>query len=70
MEAGQDYRGAPNVIAINIVNYEFMPEAPGFHLSFHICGKRQGSAAGGHTTGETRGKTGNRFQNEKAWNTH
>jgi predicted transposase/invertase (TIGR01784 family) len=36
MEAGQDYREAPNVIAINIVNYEFMPEVPAFHLSFHI----------------------------------
>jgi predicted transposase/invertase (TIGR01784 family) len=36
MEAGQDYRETPNVIAINIVNYEFMAEAPAFHLSFHI----------------------------------
>jgi predicted transposase/invertase (TIGR01784 family) len=36
MEAGQDYRDAPNVIAINIVNYEFIAEAPAFHLSFHI----------------------------------
>jgi predicted transposase/invertase (TIGR01784 family) len=36
MEAGQDYRETPNVIAINIVNYEFMGEAPAFHLCFHI----------------------------------
>ncbi|MDR1411276.1 MAG: Rpn family recombination-promoting nuclease/putative transposase [Spirochaetaceae bacterium] len=36
MESGQDYREAPNVIAINIVNYEFMPEVPAFHLGFHI----------------------------------
>ena len=36
MEAGQDYREAPNVITINIVNYEFMAEVPAFHLSFHI----------------------------------
>ncbi|MDR1596345.1 MAG: Rpn family recombination-promoting nuclease/putative transposase, partial [Treponema sp.] len=36
MEAGQDYRETSNVIAINIVNYEFMAEVPAFHLSFHI----------------------------------
>jgi predicted transposase/invertase (TIGR01784 family) len=36
IEAGQDYRETPNVIAINIVNYEFIPEAQAFHLSFHI----------------------------------
>jgi predicted transposase/invertase (TIGR01784 family) len=36
MEAGQDYRETPNVIAINIVNYEFMPQVPVFHTSFHI----------------------------------
>jgi predicted transposase/invertase (TIGR01784 family) len=36
MEAGQDYRETPNVIAINIVNYEFMPRVPAFHTSFHI----------------------------------
>jgi predicted transposase/invertase (TIGR01784 family) len=36
MEAGRDYREAPNVIEINIVNYEFMAEVPEFHLSFHI----------------------------------
>ncbi|MFP3089476.1 Rpn family recombination-promoting nuclease/putative transposase [Treponema sp. TIM-1] len=36
MEAGQDYRETPNVIAINIVNYEFLPQVPVFHTSFHI----------------------------------
>jgi predicted transposase/invertase (TIGR01784 family) len=36
MEAGQDYRETPNVIAINIVNYELIAEAPAFHLGFHI----------------------------------
>ncbi|MDR3174376.1 MAG: Rpn family recombination-promoting nuclease/putative transposase [Treponema sp.] len=36
MESGQDYRNAPDVIAINIVNYEFIAEVPSFHLSFHI----------------------------------
>jgi predicted transposase/invertase (TIGR01784 family) len=36
MEAGQDYRETPNVIAINIVNYEFLSRVPAFHTSFHI----------------------------------
>jgi predicted transposase/invertase (TIGR01784 family) len=36
LEAGQDYEETPNVIAINIVNYEFMPPVPAFHTSFHI----------------------------------
>jgi predicted transposase/invertase (TIGR01784 family) len=37
MEAGQDYRDLPKVIAINIVNYEFIKEKISeFHLSFHI----------------------------------
>ncbi|MDR2029487.1 MAG: Rpn family recombination-promoting nuclease/putative transposase [Treponema sp.] len=36
MEAGQDYRETPNVIAINIVNYEFLARVPAFHTSFHI----------------------------------
>jgi predicted transposase/invertase (TIGR01784 family) len=36
MAAGRDYRESPNVIAINIVNYEFLPEIPAFHTSFHI----------------------------------
>jgi predicted transposase/invertase (TIGR01784 family) len=34
--ARQDYQESPKVIAINIVNYEFIPEVPEFHLSFHI----------------------------------
>jgi predicted transposase/invertase (TIGR01784 family) len=36
LEAGRDYRESPNVIAINIVNYEFMAQVPAFHTSFHI----------------------------------
>jgi predicted transposase/invertase (TIGR01784 family) len=36
IEAGQDYRETPNVIAINLVNYEFLPEIPAFHSCFHI----------------------------------
>jgi predicted transposase/invertase (TIGR01784 family) len=37
MEAGQNYRELPNVITINIVNYEFIKaDLPEFHLSFHI----------------------------------
>jgi predicted transposase/invertase (TIGR01784 family) len=36
LEAGQDYQETPDVIAINIVNYEFMHRAPVFHTSFHI----------------------------------
>jgi predicted transposase/invertase (TIGR01784 family) len=36
MEAGQDYRETPDVIAINIVNYEFLPQISEFYTSFHI----------------------------------
>jgi hypothetical protein len=36
MESGQDYKESPNVIAINIVNYEFMPQVPAFHTGFHV----------------------------------
>jgi predicted transposase/invertase (TIGR01784 family) len=36
LEAGQDYQETPNVIAINIVNYEFLERVPAFHTSFHI----------------------------------
>jgi predicted transposase/invertase (TIGR01784 family) len=36
IKAGQDYQKTPNVIAINIVNYEFLPEIPVFHSTFHI----------------------------------
>jgi predicted transposase/invertase (TIGR01784 family) len=36
MDAGQDYRESPNIININILNYEFLPQVPAFHTSFHI----------------------------------
>jgi predicted transposase/invertase (TIGR01784 family) len=36
LEAGRDYQETPNVIAINILNYEFMAQVPAFHTSFHI----------------------------------
>jgi predicted transposase/invertase (TIGR01784 family) len=35
LEAGQDYRELPNVAAINIVNFEFLPSG-GFHTTFHL----------------------------------
>jgi predicted transposase/invertase (TIGR01784 family) len=35
LEAGQDYRELPNVVAINIVNFEFFPSGD-FHTSFHL----------------------------------
>jgi hypothetical protein len=35
LESGQDYHALPNVIAINIVNFEFLP-AKGFHTCFHL----------------------------------
>jgi predicted transposase/invertase (TIGR01784 family) len=35
LEAGQDYHELPNVIAINIVNFEFFPTGE-FHTSFHL----------------------------------
>jgi predicted transposase/invertase (TIGR01784 family) len=35
IEAGQDYQVLPGVIAINIVDYEFLPRA-GYHASFHL----------------------------------
>ena len=35
LSAGQDYADLPDVIAINIVNYEFLP-AGGFHTCFHL----------------------------------
>jgi predicted transposase/invertase (TIGR01784 family) len=41
LEAGQDYRETPNVIAINIVNYEFMSQVSDFHTSFHIWEDRR-----------------------------
>jgi predicted transposase/invertase (TIGR01784 family) len=36
MKAGQDYQDSPNVITINILDYEFLPQVPKFHPSFHI----------------------------------
>jgi predicted transposase/invertase (TIGR01784 family) len=33
--SGQDYRALPNVVAINIVNFEFLPSR-GFHTCFHL----------------------------------
>jgi predicted transposase/invertase (TIGR01784 family) len=38
LAAGQEYRESPNIININIVNYEFLPQVPAFHTSF-IYGK-------------------------------
>jgi predicted transposase/invertase (TIGR01784 family) len=35
LEAGQDYLELPDVVAINIVNFEFFPTG-GFHTSFHL----------------------------------
>jgi predicted transposase/invertase (TIGR01784 family) len=36
LDAGREYRESPNIININIVNYEFLPQVPAFHTSFHI----------------------------------
>jgi predicted transposase/invertase (TIGR01784 family) len=36
IDAGQDYRESPNIVNINIVNYEFLPRVPAYHTSFHI----------------------------------
>ncbi|GMO48713.1 MAG: Rpn family recombination-promoting nuclease/putative transposase [Treponemataceae bacterium] len=35
LESGQDYRALPNVIAINIVNFEFL-RSKDFHTCFHL----------------------------------
>ncbi|MDR2020074.1 MAG: Rpn family recombination-promoting nuclease/putative transposase [Treponema sp.] len=35
LEAGQDYQELPNVIAINIVNFEYL-RAEDYHTSFHL----------------------------------
>jgi predicted transposase/invertase (TIGR01784 family) len=35
LDAGQDYRKLPKVVAINIVNFEFLP-CGGFHTVFHL----------------------------------
>jgi predicted transposase/invertase (TIGR01784 family) len=36
IDAGDDYAKLPNIIAINIVNYEFLPSIEDFHTSFHL----------------------------------
>jgi predicted transposase/invertase (TIGR01784 family) len=36
LSSGQEYEEVPNVIAINIVGYAFLPEVPDFHTTFHI----------------------------------
>jgi predicted transposase/invertase (TIGR01784 family) len=35
LESGQDYQALPNVIAINIVNFELLP-SQNFHTCFHL----------------------------------
>jgi predicted transposase/invertase (TIGR01784 family) len=34
--SGEEYEEVPNVIAINIVGYEFLSQVPDYHTSFHI----------------------------------
>jgi predicted transposase/invertase (TIGR01784 family) len=36
LSSGQEYEDVPNVIAINIVGYAFLPQVPDFHTTFHI----------------------------------
>ena len=36
LSAGQEYEEVPNVIAINIVDFEFKRQIPDFHTTFHI----------------------------------
>jgi predicted transposase/invertase (TIGR01784 family) len=36
LSSGDEYEEVPNVIAINIVGYEFLPQLPDFHTTFHI----------------------------------
>jgi predicted transposase/invertase (TIGR01784 family) len=36
IQAGEDYAELPNVIAINILGFEFFPEIDDFHLCFHL----------------------------------
>ena len=38
-KAGQDYNELPNVIAINIVNFDY-PQVKQFHTCFHLCEAR------------------------------
>jgi predicted transposase/invertase (TIGR01784 family) len=36
LSSGHEYQEVPNVIAINVVGYEFLPQVPDFHTIFHI----------------------------------
>jgi predicted transposase/invertase (TIGR01784 family) len=36
LPSGKEYQDAPNVIAINVVDYEFHPQVPDLHTIFHI----------------------------------
>ncbi|GHT80222.1 hypothetical protein FACS1894130_11100 [Spirochaetia bacterium] len=36
LASGQEYEEVPNVIAINIVGYEFLPQVPDYQTTFHI----------------------------------
>ena len=36
LSSGMEYQEVPNVIAINIVGYAFLPEVPDFQTTFHI----------------------------------
>jgi predicted transposase/invertase (TIGR01784 family) len=36
LSSGQEYEEVPNVIAINILGYAFLPQVPDFHTTFHI----------------------------------
>jgi predicted transposase/invertase (TIGR01784 family) len=40
LSAGQDYRELPNVVAVNIVDFEFMPSKD-FHTTFHLWEDRE-----------------------------
>jgi predicted transposase/invertase (TIGR01784 family) len=40
LEAGQEYRELPNVIAVNIINFEYMRET-GYHSSYHLWEDRR-----------------------------
>jgi predicted transposase/invertase (TIGR01784 family) len=36
LKVGKDYTELPNIISINILGYEFLPEIDDFHSSFHL----------------------------------
>jgi predicted transposase/invertase (TIGR01784 family) len=36
LSSGQEYEEVPNVVAINIVGYAFLPQVQDFHTTFHI----------------------------------